>query len=123
MDISNQSTTSSTSLRNEAWLKRMTLLLNDNVCHPRLSVRWLAANLYLSERQFSRKTQQMTGLTPNKLIREAKLQLAYQLLYNQEISSVKAAAHRLQFSDVKYFSRIFFRRFGYHPSTLIHRVK
>lgn len=123
MSVPDQPIPKNRAQKNEVWLKRMMVLLNGNIYHPELSVKWLAANLYLSERQFSRKTQQITGQTPNTLIREAKLQLAYQLLQNKEVTSVKAAAHKLQFADVKYFSRVFFRRFGQHPSTLSRPTK
>lgn len=94
-------------------------MLHDNIRHPELSVRWLAQQLFLSERQFSRKTQQLTGFTPNNIIREAKLQVAHKLLQLGEVKSVKATAKALHFSDVKYFSRLFFRRFGRYPSDLL----
>lgn len=94
-------------------------MLQDNISHPELSVRWMAQQLFLSERQFSRKTQQLTGQMPKSLIREAKLQVAYKLLRQREVKNVKATAKALHFSDVKYFSRLFFHRFGCYPSELL----
>jgi AraC-like DNA-binding protein len=120
MDMQERSIFLGRPANHEAWLLRMKTMLQDNISHPELSVRWLAQQLFLSERQFSRKTQQLTGHTPNNLIREAKLQVAHKLLRLGEVKSVKATAKALHFADVKYFSRLFLRRFGHYPSELLH---
>jgi AraC-like DNA-binding protein len=118
MSTNNQEEARKTSLENEKWLMRLELLLRINTQHPALSVPWMAEKLHISERQFARKTLLLTGNKPLDVIREARLQAAYELLLTKQVKSVKEAARILHFADLKYFSRLFYKRFGIYPGHL-----
>ena len=100
------------------WLHKVMRMVNRGIFDATLSVSWLAQQCYLSERHFCRKVKGITGQSPSNLIIEAKLQAANQLLQERPKIKVKEVAELLNFSDVKYFSRRFKKRFNSYPSEL-----
>ncbi len=80
-----------------------------------LSVSVLAQQVCLSERQFSRKCQQVFAMTPAALVSEIRLDAARQHLLqaNTPLASVAAS---VGYKGTDAFSRAFTRRFGVSPS-------
>ncbi len=100
------------------WLQEVEGIFTKHLNDDRLSVDFAAEKLNLSERQFSRRLQQLTGLTPNHYLQEMRLQRARDLLLGGSITAVKEAAFAVGFHDVRYFSSLFEKRFGSKPSSL-----
>jgi len=100
----------------EEWLRVIERLALSMLDDERLSVNWLAAQTYVSERQVQRRLKKMTGLTPSRFLRELRLQKARRMLETGQIKSVKEAASTVGFKAEKHFSRIFRERFGKYPS-------
>lgn len=98
------------------WLARLeerTLALLPNT---NFTVDTLADELHTSRRQFYRRVSQLTGLTPNQYLQEARFQAARQMLEQKRYANVKTVAYEVGFKDTRYFSKQYKQRFGRLPS-------
>lgn len=84
-----------------------------------VSVHELANEMAVSERQLYRLAKSLTGCTPAQLIKEVKLQRAYELLLTGDIYKVEDVAKQVGFEDANYFSRQFLERFGKRPTQFL----
>jgi signal transduction histidine kinase/DNA-binding response OmpR family regulator len=84
-----------------------------------LSVADIAYALALSERQLYRIAKSLTGCSPAQLIKEVRLQKAYELLQGGNIYKIDDVAKRVGFDSAGYFSRLFLDRFGKRPSEFL----
>lgn len=101
------------------WLKELEQVTQDYLQDTTFNVERLTELLFLSRRQLQRRIKQLTGLTPNQYIQEARMLEARQLLENQSKSSIKAVSFSVGIRDVKYFSQQFKKRFGKLPSSYL----
>lgn len=100
----------------QAWLKKVEDAAKDALEKKlKLTIPYLADQLFISERQFSRKLKSITGLTPNKYILEIKLQKARHLLENKIYSTTTEVAHVTGFSSGSYLIKVYKERFGKSP--------
>jgi signal transduction histidine kinase/DNA-binding response OmpR family regulator len=81
-----------------------------------ISVADIAFDLAVSERQLFRLAKALTGCSPAQLIKEVRLQTAYDLLIKGEVYKIEDLARRVGFDNSSYFSRQFLARFGKRPS-------
>ncbi len=81
-----------------------------------VQVGYLAQCMALSERQFSRRLKQHTGLSAGQYLQEARLQHARLLLENRTYPTVKEVAAVCGFRSASYFAKLFADRFGCSPS-------
>ncbi|MEO1436621.1 MAG: ATP-binding protein, partial [Bacteroidota bacterium] len=100
------------------WLKGVEEFIASHLTDSRLNIDFVAQQFNVSRRQFHRNIKQFTGLTPNQYLQEIRLQLAYDLLVQKKVDTVKAACFSVGFQDVKYFSGLFKKRFGASPSNV-----
>jgi signal transduction histidine kinase/DNA-binding response OmpR family regulator len=84
-----------------------------------VSVYDLAYELSMSERQLYRLSKKLTGCTPAQLIKEVRLQKAYELLLGGTVYKLDDVARQIGFEDSNYFSRQFYERFGKRPSEFL----
>jgi DNA-binding response OmpR family regulator len=84
-----------------------------------VSVYDLAYELGMSERQLYRLAKKLTGCTPAQLIKEVRLQKAYELLLSGTIYKVDDVSKQIGFEDPNYFSRQFYERFGKRPAEFL----
>ncbi len=77
-----------------------------------MSVFDLAYELALSERQLYRLAKNLTGCSPAQLIKEVRLQKAYELLLSGDIYKLEDVSKRVGFETSAYFSKLFYERFG-----------
>lgn len=82
-----------------------------------LTVAAMAAELGLSAAHFSRQFKRSTGVTPWNFVVNARLDAAMTLL--QTGASVTAAASEAGFADQPHLSRLFKRRFGIAPASIV----
>lgn len=68
----------------------------------------------MSRRQLHRKLSALTGFSPNQVIRNMRLERAWQLL-KSKAGSVSEVAFRCGFSSHAYFSKYFKDYFGVTP--------
>jgi signal transduction histidine kinase/DNA-binding response OmpR family regulator len=90
-------------------------LVLSKIKHINVSVFDLAYELAMSERQLYRTAKSLTGCTPAQLIKEIRLQKAYELLLSGDIYKVEDVANRVGFETPAYFSKQFLERFGKRP--------
>ncbi len=99
------------------WLKKVEQAMQAQINNSQFTIDQLAHSLFISERQFSRKIKKLTGLTPNKYIREIKLQKARALLEMRRYNTVSETCLAVGFSKAEYFSQLYKKRFGKLPSS------
>ena len=98
------------------WLEQVEQIIQAEIQNTQLTQTQLAESLFLSERQFRRKIKKITGLTPNKYIREIKLQHARALLEDHTYLTVSEVGYAIGFGKPEYFSKLYKERFGKLPS-------
>ncbi|MES2702918.1 MAG: ATP-binding protein [Bacteroidota bacterium] len=79
----------------------------------------LAYQFSLSERQLYRLAKSLTGCTPAQLIKEVRLQKAYELLLSGNMHKVETVAKEVGYDHVTHFTRQFFERFGKKPAEFL----
>lgn len=90
-----------------------------NLKNENINVDDLAKELALSTRQLYRLAKSLTGYTPAQLIKEVRLQKAYEMLLSENIYKLEYVSKHVGFENQTYFSRQFIERFGKHPSELL----
>ncbi|HLP95793.1 MAG TPA: ATP-binding protein [Saprospiraceae bacterium] len=104
---------------NARWLADLERLLEKKLDDHAFNFNWVASELNLSERQFRRKVQQLTGMPPNKYLQEMRLQQARSLMSSGKFSTIKEIGYAVGYRDTPYFSALFTERFGSAPSQLL----
>ncbi len=97
------------------WLSTVESLCRENINNPLMSVDFIAKKMEIGRSKFYILLKQETGLTPNKYLREIRLQIAKDMLSTLD-QSVKNVAHHIGMQDVDYFSKLYKNRFGKSPS-------
>ena len=100
--------------RQEDFLLRLDKLITDNIANPDLSVEFLAREMAISRSGLFAKTKELSGETPNKLINQARLNMAAKLL-SEGRHSIGEICYMTGFSSPSYFSKSFFAQFGVTP--------
>jgi signal transduction histidine kinase/DNA-binding response OmpR family regulator/ligand-binding sensor domain-containing protein len=98
------------------WLERLEEIFRRNLANPFFVLEEAAQELYISERQLTRRLKLLTGLTPNNYFREMRLQEARSLLQSKAHGTLKEVSFAVGFQQPQYFSRLFQERFGVPPT-------
>ena len=104
------------------WMETLTQQIVENLQNPNLTNAQLADMSGMSERQFYRRVELFTGMSPNHYIRDIRLQKASELLKTGDFQTVKEVAMRVGFLKVSYFSKLFEEREGQRPIDIIKAV-
>jgi AraC family L-rhamnose operon transcriptional activator RhaR len=95
-------------------VQKMIRYLRDN--YPRtILIRDVAAQVNLSERHTNRLFQQVMGVSILEYLTRLRLEIASQLLLDQQLS-VKEVAQAVGYPDMRYFATLFHRRTGLTPT-------
>ena len=100
-----------------AYIRTATEYINQNLS-GNLTVEDVAANVGLSKYHFLRLFKRLTGYTLTHYINAVRCEYAQRLL-EQGKYNVKEVAHLCGFSNHSYFSSVFYRHTGLHPSQLL----
>ena len=104
----------------QIWLKEVETAAKEALDKGyKLTTSVLADQVFLSERQFSRRLKSMTGLTPNGYIQEVKLQKARTLLENGVYTTVGEVAAAAGYSSGSYLTKSYQDRFGKKPGAYL----
>lgn len=87
--------------------------INKNYCSP-ISIESLASQVHMSVRNFSRVFHKTYGVSPINYVIQLRIQHAYELLQNSELS-VSEVAYLCGFQDSNYFTRQFKHVSGFTP--------
>lgn len=111
-----QNTGSDTSASEGAlFLEKLTKIINKNLDNPDLTVDMIGAEVNLGRVQLYRKCKAASGMSPNELLRTARLNKAYQLLKETD-KTVSEVAYSVGFSSPSYFAKCYKDLFGKNPS-------
>lgn len=111
-----QNTGSDTSASEGAlFLEKLTKIINKNLDNPDLTVDMIGAEVNLGRVQLYRKCKAASGMSPNELLRTARLNKAYQLLKDTD-KTVSEVAYSVGFSSPSYFAKCYKDLFGKNPS-------
>jgi len=97
-----------------AFISRLTQIIEANISDPKLGVDELARKMGMSYISLHRKLRSLTGKSINQYIREIRLNKARKLLQDESLT-VFEVAFRTGFSSAAYFSTCFHTYFGYPP--------
>ena len=98
----------------EDFLLRLDKLITENIANPELSVTFLAQEMAVSRSGLFAKTKELSGETPNKLINQARLNMAARLL-SEGHHTIGEICYMTGFSSPSYFSKSFVAQFGITP--------
>jgi signal transduction histidine kinase/DNA-binding response OmpR family regulator/ligand-binding sensor domain-containing protein len=101
------------------WLTEINEIIDKEMTNSAFNIDELAHQSSMSKRQFYRKIKSITGLTPNKYVREYKLQKARILLERNEVRTLAEAAYAIGFDTPHYFATLYEARFGKKPQLYI----
>jgi DNA-binding response OmpR family regulator len=93
------------------WLQEVEQMIRKNLPNHQFKMEDAAANMNLSYRQFSRKLNALTGLSPLYYQREIKLQVAREMLEETEYTPQRIA-DEIGFKKLHHLNTIFAERFG-----------
>lgn len=91
----------------------------NNMSNPNPGIGDLADHMAMSERQLYRKCGAVAGMTPAQLIKDVKLDIAWNSLISKKVTKVTELARSLGYENVSYFSRLFSERYGKRPVDLL----
>jgi len=112
-----QESSSKSETDSDQFLQKVKDLILQNISESEFNVSQLAGEVFLSERQLSRKLKSLTGCTPAEYIKQVKLHHARLLLEQKKYTTVTEIATAVGYSKTDYFSKIFKSTFGRSPST------
>jgi AraC-like DNA-binding protein len=96
-------------------LQRVMKFVEENIANSEAGVGDMAAAAATSRSGLQRKLRQAMGITPQDLLKEARIKHACQLL-RQTDKNISEVAYACGFSDPQYFSRSFKQSMGVSPS-------
>ncbi len=101
--------------KDKEWIDQLYQIIAE-AAEDGIDVDKLASIMCLSPRQLTRRTKAFIGITPAKLIKEIKLDMARKLLESGEPYSIAEIAYKTGFETHANFSVVFKKRFGKSPS-------
>ena len=102
-------------VENDPMLKRVKAFVDENISNSDANVGDMAAAAATSRSGLQRKLKQTMGITPQDLLREARIKHACRLLCETD-KTVAEVAYASGFTDPKYFSRCFKQSTGQSPT-------
>ena len=105
----------------ELFIKKVLLLIDNNISNPNFSVEELSDDMFVSRYTLYKKILMMTGKTPNELVRQMRLKRAAQLLETGHLT-ISQICHKIGFKSQKYFVKAFKAEFDMIPSRYAEKV-
>jgi YesN/AraC family two-component response regulator len=105
----------------ELFIKKVLLLIDNNISNPNFSVEELSSEVFVSRYTLYKKILSMTGKTPNELVRAMRLKRAAQLLETGHLT-ISQICHKVGFKSQKYFVKSFKSEYNTIPSKYIERM-
>ncbi|MFL1013091.1 hybrid sensor histidine kinase/response regulator transcription factor [Flavisericum labens] len=100
--------------QDEEIMKKVMLAIEENIDNNNFSVEELGSIVGINRTTFSNKIKSLTGFTPVEFIRDVRLKRAVQLIVDTQLL-IKQVASMTGFSDMKYFSKSFKKKYGVSP--------
>ena len=94
-------------------------IVQEHFANPFLTNGDIARMANMSERQLYRFMEETEGISPNRYLRECRLDRAVEMLHSGNYDTVKEVALRVGFRKVSYFTDIYAAREGERPSSVL----
>jgi signal transduction histidine kinase/DNA-binding response OmpR family regulator len=101
------------------WLSEVEVLVRKYTGHKDLNIAILSYDMAISERQLFRRIKAITGLTPNKYIRNIRLQIAREAIESGKHRTVAEVSYAAGFDTPAYFSKLFKEHYGRDVNDLL----
>lgn len=105
----------------QLWLTEVEKSIKQNLSNNNYTIRQLANDVSISERQLRRKLKQLLGIKPSKYLKNSRMQHAHHLLAIKQYKTVTQVAYAVGFKDVGAFSSGFKQIFGHSPKKFLKR--
>lgn len=99
----------------ERFIQQLMFLIDEQMDNTEMSIEDFARALNMAHSTFYNKVKSLLGITPVEFIREMRLKRGAQLLADGRYD-VSTVSYMVGFSDPRYFSKCFKKRFGVSPS-------
>jgi len=99
----------------DKFVEKFRAIIQNNLGNSELSVETISKEMGISRAQLYRKIKTMTGISPNDIIREARLKRADRLLETTD-KSISEIAYEVGFSSPSYFTKCYREFFGRTPN-------
>ncbi|UCH14565.1 MAG: response regulator, partial [Bacteroidales bacterium] len=102
----------------EKFLKKVMDYIEKNISEPELNVETLSNEVGISTTHLYRKIKSLTDLSPNELIRKARLKKAAEFLSTKQ-GTISEVMYEVGFSNHSYFAKCFHEEFGFSPKEFV----
>ncbi|WP_207436353.1 hybrid sensor histidine kinase/response regulator transcription factor [Sabulibacter ruber] len=99
----------------QAFMAELTAILDANLDNEELGAEFISRQIGISHSVVYKKIKSLTGLSLVEFVRDYRLKRAAQLLKDYELP-VTDVCYKVGFSDRRYFSQMFKKKFGVSPS-------
>lgn len=99
----------------ERFMQTLILYIEEQIDNTELTIEDCASHLHMAHSTFYNKVKTLIGITPVEFVREIRLKRGRQLLLSGEYD-ISTVSYMVGFSDSRYFSKCFKKRFGISPS-------
>lgn len=106
----------------ELFIKKVLLLIDNNISNPNFSVEELSSEVFVSRYTLYKRILAMTGKTPNELVRSMRLKRAAQLLETGHLT-ISQICHKVGFKSQKYFVKTFKQEYNTIPSKYLESIE
>ncbi len=103
----------------QKWLTKLEQVIERSATNHAIDNVQLAKKLELSERHLIRKVNEITGLSPQKYLRNFRLKKAYTFIKSGKYKTVKETAHAVGYTNVSYFIMQFEKKYNKRPLELL----
>lgn len=97
------------------FLQKLQTITAQHLEDPTFSVDRLAEIMKMGRTKFYGKVKELTGMSPNKYLQEARMERAAKLLLEGELT-VSEVSYKVGIQDPSYFNKMFKARYGVVPS-------
>ncbi|WP_367392894.1 helix-turn-helix domain-containing protein [Lewinella sp. LCG006] len=99
----------------QQWLTLIAQCVQENLANNKYTVKQLAFDVAISERQLRRRMKQLLGMGPGKYILQKRLHHAQQLISKRKYKTITRVAREVGYKDVDSFRSNFQSFFGVSP--------
>ena len=102
----------SETLADQVWLQEFENIVRKYIGRIDISLHLICSDLAMSERALFRRVNRIVGMTPNRLIRIIRLQVALEAIRTGKYRTVSEISSIAGFNTPAYFSKIFAQLYG-----------
>lgn len=107
------------SYSDQFWLDNFEAVVRSRAGKLELNLSVISNELAISERQLFRHVDRILGITPNRLVRVIRLQLAWEAIASGKYRTIKEISNIAGYSSRSHFSKLFKEVYGIHVADLI----